>query len=131
MIETGRIFKNRLYVALVSCGLVTESQSTSDNICLDSWRVSLFIFPGFINVSVLCLSVLVALEIRNTGKWFDISDFHVPVFISVCRKLSVFVINLSVYVVEKRMSRRPGWQEKDIASKYYRHNSCHDTLWLC
>ena len=53
-----KFYKNRLHTALASCDLVTESQSISNNICLNYWRFSLFIFHRFINVLVLRLSVL-------------------------------------------------------------------------
>ena len=53
-----KFYKNRLHAALASCDLVTESQSTSNNICLNYWRFSLSIFHRFINVLVLRLSVL-------------------------------------------------------------------------
>ena len=73
------------------CSLVTESLLTSDNICSSSWRTSLFTFHRPINVSALCLPALLVLEIRNTGKLSDISDFNIPDFISNSRKSLVFM----------------------------------------
>ena len=50
-------------------------------------------------INALGLSVPVVLKIRNSGKWSDISDFIILVFISVPRKLFVFILSVIVVIL--------------------------------
>ena len=91
IIEPRKIFKTLLYALLLSCRLMKKSQSTSEDICLSYRRTSLFIFHRFINIYALCFSPFVVLEITNIVKLSDISFLNIPVFISISRKLLVFM----------------------------------------
>ena len=75
IIQPRKISKPLLHATLLFCSIVTESQSTSSNICLNSWRTSEFIFHRFINNYALCLWAIVVLEIKNIVKRSSISLF--------------------------------------------------------
>ena len=75
IIESRKISRNRLYAAFTSCSLVTESQSTSDNVCLNSWKASIFIFCCFINISALCQMGHISLDFWVSLSYWSLCFF--------------------------------------------------------